>query len=208
MTVDDRLRAAHARIPEPDEATIARARALLDAAMAATTSDGSRDAARRCSPSPAAAAARCLPLAALALAAVAAVAVLPRDVERVPAPPAKPAGGPVVYLRNTFHMSTRYIGANGRPTASPREAAYAISRSVPEEIWLAPDGSARVAYGKESAPYLPSPADERAWRAAGSPGPRQADGPARPLGAEADELRAGRVRGRAPVGREPRRRPA
>ena len=95
--------------------------------------------------------------------------MLPRDVERVPAPPAKPAGGPVVYLRNTFHMSTRYIGANGRPTASPREAAYAISRSVPEEIWLAPDGSARVAYGKDSAPYLPSPADERAWRAAGSP---------------------------------------
>ena len=66
-------------------------------------------------------------------------------------------------------MSTRYIGADGRPTLSPREAAYAISRSVPEEIWLAPDGSARVVYGKESAPYLPSAADERAWRAAAHP---------------------------------------
>ncbi len=194
MTVDDRLRAAHARIPEPDEATIARARALLDAAMAtdqelrphggsplsaAPPAGGPRPADPARLPgdgSPPVAARRrarplrvALPLAALALAAVAAVAVLPRDVERVPAPPAKPAGGPVTYLRNTFHMSTRYIGANGRPTASPREAAYAISRSVPEEIWLAPDGSARVAYGKESAPYLPSPADERAWSAAGSP---------------------------------------
>ena len=34
MTVDDRLRAAHARIPEPDEATIARARALVCEAAA------------------------------------------------------------------------------------------------------------------------------------------------------------------------------
>ena len=33
MTVDDRLRAAHARIPEPDAATVARARARLMAAL-------------------------------------------------------------------------------------------------------------------------------------------------------------------------------
>ena len=34
MTVDDRLRAAHARIPEPDQATVARARARLTAELA------------------------------------------------------------------------------------------------------------------------------------------------------------------------------
>ena len=169
MTVDDRLRAAHARIPEPDEATIARARARLDAAMGA---DPGAAAARRCPPSPRCGrcASRCRsprsPLAALVACRRRAA---PRRRAGAGAAGEPPAGGPVLYLRNTFHMSTRYIGANGRPTASPREAAYAISRSVPEEIWLAPDGSARVAYGKESAPYLPSPADERAWRAAGSP---------------------------------------
>ena len=34
MTVDDRLREAHARIPEPDAATVARARARLTAELA------------------------------------------------------------------------------------------------------------------------------------------------------------------------------
>ena len=186
MTVEDRLRSAHARIPDPDEATIARARALLAAAESgasahtareeappagtprAAPSGRARPSARAASSRPRRAPARiALPLAALALAAVAAFAVLPRDVER-PAP-AKPVTGQVLYQRNAFHMSTMYIGADGRPTPGPRDAAYAITRSVPEEIWLAPDGSGRVAYGKESAPAPASPADERAWRAAGAP---------------------------------------
>ncbi|MDA0166775.1 hypothetical protein OM076_41325, partial [Solirubrobacter ginsenosidimutans] len=39
MTVDERLRAAHARIPDPDEDRIARARAALTAAMALQEGD-------------------------------------------------------------------------------------------------------------------------------------------------------------------------
>ena len=62
-----------------------------------------------------------------------------------------------------------YIGADGRPGANPDDAAFVIARSVPEELWLAADGSGRLAYGDESAAYLPGVADERAWRAAGSP---------------------------------------
>ena len=74
-------------------------------------------------------------------------------------------------------MSTKYIGANGRSTASPNDAVYAISRSVPEELSLDPDGSGRNVYGADSAAYLPSPGDERAWRAAGDPDLEKLMGP-------------------------------
>jgi hypothetical protein len=87
------------------------------------------------------------------------------------------AGGKVYYQRGTFHLETKYIGANGRPAANPRDAAYAISRSAPEEIWLGPDGSGQILYGTESAVYLPSPGDERAWRAAGAPDLEKLMGP-------------------------------
>jgi hypothetical protein len=154
MTVDERLRDAHAQIPEPDAATIARARALLAAEVAPRSRPRRRFA-------------FVLPLSALTVAA-AAVVVLAGHGDEVPRErPAAPAS--VDYQRNTFAISIRYIGADGRPTASPRKAAFGIARSVPEEVWRAPDGSGRIQYGAESAPYLPSAADERAWRAAGSP---------------------------------------
>jgi hypothetical protein len=159
MTVDERLRDAHARVPDPDPATVARARARLTAALDEAPAPARRR--RRLT--------FALPALALA-AAVAAVVVLAgggKDVEREAAPPA--AGGPIAYQRNTFAVGTRYIAADGSPNAGANDAAYAIAWSVPEEIWRAPDGSGRIAYGKESAPYLPSPADERAWRAAGAP---------------------------------------
>ena len=168
MTVDERLREAHARIPDPDEATVARARARL----AAATGEPIRRRRRR----PLRLA---LPVGALALAAAAVIALLANGDEvavehptagKSPDDPATLlAGGKVFYQRNTFHVSTKYIGADGRATASPGAAAYAIARSVPEEMWLAPDGSGRFLYGADSATYLPSPADKRAWRAAGEP---------------------------------------
>ena len=79
------------------------------------------------------------------------------------------AQGKVFYQRNIFTLSTAYIGANGRPTARPSDAVYAVTRRVPEELWLAPDGSGLLLYGAEDAPRPASPADERAWRAAGAP---------------------------------------
>lgn len=151
MTVEDRLREAHARIPDPDPATVARARARLVAELP-------RRRRRRFS--------FVLPAAALALAATAAIVLVTHGGEEREA--LVTAAGSVSYQRNTFAISIAYIGADGRP-AGLRNAAYGIARSVPEEIWRAPDGSGRVEYGAESAPYLPSPADERAWRAAGSP---------------------------------------
>ena len=139
-----------------------------------------------------------LPLAALVGAtAVVLVALLPSRVETPIAPPiaqaakvvcAQPGaggrclralstvagaqgalGGKVLYQRNRFTLSTAYIGANGRPTANPRDAAYAVTTTVPEEVWLAADGSGRLEYGADDEPKPASPADERAWRAAGSP---------------------------------------
>jgi hypothetical protein len=175
MTVDERVRAAHARIPEPDDATVARARARLTAAT------GEPIRARR---RPLRLA---LPVAALALAAAAVVALLSNSdevaVERATAGKSLVdattllADGKVFYQRGTFHLMTKYIGANGRPAANPDDAAYAISRSAPEEMWLARDGSGRILYGTESAVYLPSPGDERAWRAAGAPDLEKLMGP-------------------------------
>ena len=250
MTVDERLRAAHARIPDPDAATVAQARAALTAAMAAP--EGDTDAARRPadprgvgrgdgadlpragradgadprgvgrgdgadlpragradgadprragrgddgadprlvgSGDEADSRARLgrrprrrrlrlvLPVVALALAAVAAFALAPRDRE-VPAgngrvtaidPERVLAAGHVLYQRSTSVVSMKFIGADGRRVERPVDAAYAIARGVPEERWVAPDGSGRIRYGRTGAPFLPSPEDERAWRAAGSP---------------------------------------
>ncbi len=176
MTVDDRLRAAHARIPEPDEATVARARARLAEATGKPVRTRRRPFRLA------------LPVGAIALAAAAAIALLSNGDEVTVVAPATPgrspmdpasllAEGKVYYQRNTFHMSTKYIAANGRGTASPNDAAYAISRSVPEDLWLAPDGSGRYVYGADSAAYLPSPGDERAWRAAGKPDLEKLMGP-------------------------------
>ena len=191
--IDTRLRTAHAAVPDPDDATRARALAQLEAAMADSVAAPRRPRRRR---------ARlwvALPVAALAgAAAVVAVSLLPTRVETPIAPPiaeaakvvcAKPGAagrclralstvagaqavldaGRVFYQRNVFTLSTVYIGSDGRPTAKPADAAYAVTTTVPEELWLAPDGSGRLEYGAEAAPRPASTADERAWRAAGAP---------------------------------------
>lgn len=214
MTVDDRLRAAHTRVPDPDEATVARARASLLAAMG---TDAPQPAARRRPRF-----ALVLPIAALALVALVVVALVLPSGEAPVAPPtaaptpcavsggapggclealaavaaAQPVSVPadeIVYWRNTFRLMTRYIGAGGKPEARPGKEAYAISRSVPEELWLAPDGSGRLAYGKETTVALPSPKDERAWRAAGSPDLEALMGPAGKWGPKRQDFGPGEL---------------
>jgi hypothetical protein len=100
------------------------------------------------------------------------------------------ADGRVFYARNDFTTVT-YIGADGRPTARPAAAAYAVTRTVPEELWLAPDGSGRLAYGDEGPPTPAGPADERAWRAAGAPDLEDLVGPPQRL--EPQEFDAGEL---------------
>ena len=108
---------------------------------------------------------------------MAAFALVPRH-DEVPARPAVAAAidpervlaaGHVLYQRSTSVASLKFIGADGRRVERPADAAYAIARGVPEERWIAPDGSGRIRSGRTTAPFLPSAEDERAWRAAGSP---------------------------------------
>lgn len=185
MTVDERLREAHARIPDPDPAVVAAARARLTAAM------GEEAPARRRRPLRLA-----LPAFALAVAAAAAIALLPRGDAEV-AGPARPdaaavlAAGDIYYQRNRFHVGTRYFGADARPTREPGDAAFAVARDVPEDVWIAPDGSARVEYGAAGAAYLPTADDERAWRAAGSPDLERLMGRAVAWGPERQEFPRG-----------------
>ncbi len=100
-----------------------------------------------------------------AAAVIAAAALL--AVARPAAPGAAPAR-PVTYSKTLCNHVTLYAGAAGRPAADPEAGVYAIGRIADEEVWVGPDG-ARVARGHEGAPYPISAADERAWRAAGSP---------------------------------------
>jgi len=189
MTLDTRLRSAHDAVPEPREEARARAWGRLEAEMAQAMPARARRRRLRVA----------LPLATLAGAGVAAaLALLPTRVETPIAPPiaeaakqvcARPAPGgnclralstvagaqavltegKVFYQRNVFTLTTAYIGADGRPTARPDQAAYAVTSTVPEEVWLAPDGSGRIEYGADSPRRPASAADERAWRASGSP---------------------------------------
>jgi hypothetical protein len=191
--VDDRLRAAHERVPEPDAATTARVLARLEAELA---------------PPPPRRRRRRLLLAAAvpaAAAVAAALALLPGRVETpVTPPPALAAcfvrsGAPqpclhaladvaaaqralgaarVFYERNEFTLTIKYIGADGRSAADPGDAAYAIVRTVPEELWLAADGSGRYVYGSQGPARPAGAGDERAWRAAGAPDLETLMGPA------------------------------
>jgi hypothetical protein len=192
LEIDARLRAAHDCVPDPDDATRALALARLEEAMSAPAAVVPRRR-RRVRPRVV-----LLVAAAAGAAAVAVVALVPAQVETPVAPPiaqaakivcARPgeagrclralsnaAGAQaalgradIAYARNDFTLSIAYIGADGRPTADAEDAAYAVTTTVPEELWLAPDGSGRIQYGPERRPRPASSADARAWRAAGAP---------------------------------------
>lgn len=80
------------------------------------------------------------------------------------------ASGKVFYRRDLWSQSIMYIGRDGRPQTAPRGAGvFGIVRAGNQELWVAPDRSGRIQFGTPQRPYLPSPADTRAWRAAGSP---------------------------------------
>jgi hypothetical protein len=191
--VDDRLRAAHERVPEPDAETTARVLARLEAQLAPKP----RRRRRRLI------LAAAIPAAAAAVAA--ALAFLPGRVETPVTPPPAlaacfvrsgptqpcllaladvaaeqraPAASRVFYERNEFTLAIKYIGENGRSAADPAAAAYAIVRTVPEELWLAADGSGRYVYGRQGPARPGSSADARAWRNAGAPDLEALMGPA------------------------------
>ena len=78
--------------------------------------------------------------------------------------------GKVFYRRDLWSQSIMYIGRDGRPQASPHgPGVFGIVRAGHQELWVAPDRSGRMEFGAPERPYLPSVADTRAWRAAGSP---------------------------------------
>jgi hypothetical protein len=209
----ERLREAHDDLPAPAAASVAYARARLDAAIAA------RPARRR-------RVRRVLAIAApLAAAAVVVIAVLPGGHGSGPGPvtygpaPAvasactsgsagsclqalgavagaqrQPADG-VRYVRNHWLHALAHFGprdvAPDHKTAHP----FDVVRWTSEELWLAPDGSGKVAYGNDEPPVFPTSADRRAWRRSGSPDVNRLMSPANHWGpkltrfkaAEADE---------------------
>lgn len=78
--------------------------------------------------------------------------------------------GKVFYRRDLWSQSIMYIGRDGRPQVSPHgSGVFGIVRAGDQELWVAPDRSGRMQFGPPQRPYLPSEADRRAWRAAGSP---------------------------------------
>jgi len=80
------------------------------------------------------------------------------------------AKGKVFYRRDLWSQSITYVGPSGRPQPGPRgPGVFGIVRAGTQELWVTPDRSGRVEYGPAQRPYLPSDADERAWRAAGRP---------------------------------------
>lgn len=84
----------------------------------------------------------------------------------------------VTYWRSTWHHATMYVGRAGRPVLNPAAALYAIARDASEEYWVSRRDGARVQYGRDGAAYLPTAADRRAWKKAGSPDLDKLMGPA------------------------------
>jgi hypothetical protein len=185
----DRLREAHDDVPAPDGASVAFARARLDAAIAARPAR-SRPLLRAA-----------LLAASLAVTAIVVVALLPgrtggpAHVTYGPAPAVASAcatgasgsagsclqalgavagaqplpGRGVRYIRNHWEHALARFGP--RDVAPDHKAAHRFDlvRWTSEELWLAPDGSGRIAYGNDEPPVFPTTADRRAWRRSGSP---------------------------------------
>lgn len=85
------------------------------------------------------------------------------------------AAGRVWYQRNRWtHAATRFGPDRGQSAARwrtlPRaRRVFEVIRETTEEWWIAPDGSGRIAYGRDGAWHPASVQDARAWRAAGAP---------------------------------------
>jgi hypothetical protein len=97
-----------------------------------------------------------------------------RALGRVLAGASIPGTGEVLYRRGTWIPLVFTISA--RPSHDPnhiRLAAahvpFTVVREATEELWLAPDGSGRETHTDGGRAQPQSPADEAAWRAAGSP---------------------------------------
>jgi hypothetical protein len=186
----DRLRQAHDDVPAPDAASVAYARARLDAAIAAP-SGRRRLPVRRVA----------LLAGSLAAAAVVAVALLPgrvagpAHVRYGPAPAVasaclagpsgsagsclqalgavagsqRPLANGVWYMRNHWEHALAHFGPRDVPAEHRTKHPFDLVRWTSEELWLAPDGSGKVAYGNDEPPVFPTSADRRGWRRSGSP---------------------------------------
>lgn len=187
MTELDRLRAAHAAIPEPDPLVVERARerllsrartpaprrtrrrmllapAVAAAALAAAVALWPED--RRSAdlaPDAAAAAIRSCSSPGAATRCTAALGVLAGADGRALAP------GDVLYRRDLWFDRITYVQRSGRPGLRPDPQGFAIAGGRPAELWLTPARHGRLAYGEASTPVLPSPADRRDWIGAGRP---------------------------------------
>jgi hypothetical protein len=190
----DRVRAAHATVPSPDAPTVDRARRRLADAVGAASIRAAPRRRRQRSVRLTAVAGLAGVVAVLAVAlwpssesgpAGPSSALAARMCVQSGTGPATAcldalgdlaaaddvlAGGKVFYRRDLWTQSTMYVRPDGRPEAAPHaRGSFAIVRAGSQELWVAPDRSGRVIYGPAQRPYLPSAADERAWRAAGNP---------------------------------------
>lgn len=186
--VFDRLREAHDDVPAPDAATAMLARARLDAAIDA------RPTRRRVRRVLMAAA----PLAAAAVVVVALLpsrGAGPAHVTYGPAPAVasvctagasasagaclqalgavagaqRPLAAGVWYVRNHWQHSLAHFGPRDVAADHRAKHPFDVVRWTSEELWIAPDGSGRLAYGNDEPPVFPTSADRRAWQRSGSP---------------------------------------
>lgn len=186
----DRLRRAHTAIPAADRGVTERARSRLDAVIAASQPAPRRR--RRVLRFTA-------PALALAIIAVIAVAVTPdgsrlparpddahaaRACLRSPSGPATAcltalgdvagarqvlAEGDVFYRRDLTAFGVARFGPNARPTPYTVPGGFDVTLPGRQELWLTADRSGRYVWARDGTPFLASPADRRAWQAAGAP---------------------------------------
>jgi hypothetical protein len=201
----ERLREAHDQVPAPDAASAAFARARLDAAIEARPRRRARRVLMLASP--------------LAAAALVVVALLPgrsggpAHVTYGPAPAVasactsgsahsclqalgavagaqpSPAHG-VRYVRNHWQHALAHFGPRDVPAEHKTKHPFDLVRWTSEELWLAPDGSGKIAYGNDEPPVFPTSADRRAWRRSGSPDLERLMPPANAWGPKARRFKA------------------
>jgi hypothetical protein len=187
----ERLREAHDDVPAPDAAAVASARAQLDAAIDA------RSVRRRPVRRVALLAGALAAVAVVVVALLPGRGAGPAHVTYGPAPAVasackagasgsagsclqalgavagaqRPLANGVWYVRNHWLHALAHFGppGTGAPPEHRTKHPFDLVRWTSEELWLAPDGSGKLAYGNDEPPVFPTSADRRAWRRSGSP---------------------------------------
>ena len=107
--------------------------------------------------------------------------------------PARQSDDPDRYSRTVWEHVTGYVGPSGRLISDYRYAEFAVARAQYMEVWASARHGGRIERSLDGPAYLPTAADRRAWKKAGSPDLDKLMGPVSLWGPRGHDLKAAQL---------------